>query len=172
MKKVEVKVFNNSGNDLPQYETEFAAGLDVRADYSKLESVNNIIGNGGYFFDKDENDVLMIILEPQGRILIPTNLHTEIPDGYEIQIRPRSGLALKHGITFANAVGTIDCDYRGSMGAILLNTSCEDFIIKQGERIGQGVLNEINQITWKTVDSLEHLGETVRGQGGFGHTGK
>lgn len=171
MEKIDVKVFNNSNNDLPKYETEFSAGLDVRADYSKIDNINEFIGNDGYYFDKDEDGNLLVVLEPQGRILIPTNLHPAIPDGFEIQVRPRSGLALKHGIMFANNVGTIDSDYRGSIGCILLNTSNKEFKIPQGERIGQAVLNEVKQINWVEVKSKEHLGETVRGEGGFGHTG-
>lgn len=109
MEKIDVKVFNNSNNDLPKYETEFSAGLDVRADYSKIDNINDFIGNNGYYFDKDNDGNLVVVLEPQGRILIPTNLHPAIPDGYEIQVRPRSGLALKHGITVVNTPGTVDC---------------------------------------------------------------
>jgi len=110
-----------------------------------------------------------VILHPLERILIPTGLYMELPEGYEAQIRPRSGLAIKHGISIVNAPGTIDADYRGEIGIILINLSQEDFIIKSGDRICQMVINKHERILWKETDDLN---ETDRGEGGFGHTGR
>lgn len=146
MEKVKVKVVKAKGVVLPEYETLGAAGMDVRA---------NI-----------ENEIELKSLE---RKLIPTGLKVEIPNGYEIQVRPRSGLALKHGITMANAIGTIDSDYRGELKVILMNVSPDTYIIKPNERIGQLVLNKVEQIEFVEV---QELGETTRGEGGFGSTGK
>lgn len=131
---------------LPKYETTGSAGMDVRASISEP-----------------------LVLGPLERKLIPLGIKIEIPEGYEIQVRPRSGLALKHGIGMVNSIGTIDSDYRGEIGAILINLSKEPYTIHPGERIGQIVLNKISKIEWEVVDTLE---ETERGTGGFGHTGK
>jgi dUTP pyrophosphatase len=130
---------------LPGYSTEFAAGMDLKAN---LE--NNIV------------------LKPMERVLIPTGLYIELPTGYEAQVRPRSGLAIKHGITVLNTPGTIDSDYRGEIGIILINLSQEDFIIRDGERIGQMIINKHESIEWEKVDNLDN---STRGIGGFGHTG-
>lgn len=143
---MQIKIINKSTNELPSYSTEHAAGMDVRA-YLKEE----------------------IILKPLERRLIPTGLYVEIPIGYEAQIRPRSGLALKKGITVLNTPGTIDADYRGEIGVILVNLSSEDFVIMNGERICQMVIAKHEKVNWELADILE---ETNRGQGGFGHTGK
>lgn len=143
---MKVRVVNKSKNDLPAYQTIHSAGLDLRA---------NI-----------ESD---IIIKPLERVLVPTGLFIELPVGYEAQIRPRSGLALKHGISILNSPGTIDSDYRGEIGIILVNLSNEEFIIKDGERICQMVINKYEQIEWLEVESLN---STDRGEGGFGHTGK
>lgn len=131
---------------LPKYETFGAAGMDVRANIKEPITLNSL-----------------------DRVLIPLGLKLEIPDGYEIQVRPRSGLALKHGIGMVNSIGTIDSDYRGEIGAILVNLSKEPYTIKPQERIGQLVLNKVEHISWEVV---EKLNETERGTGGFGHTGK
>lgn len=141
-----VKVINESEHDLPRYETAHAAGLDLKA---KLEE--------------------SVVLKPLQRQLIKTGLFIEIPEGYEAQVRPRSGLAFKHGLTVLNTPGTIDADYRGEIGVILVNLSSEDFEVKNGERIAQLVFNKIEQIEWELVSSLS---ETNRGAGGFGSTGK
>lgn len=141
-----VKVVNNSKHPLPEYSTVNSAGLDLRAN-----------------IDKD------ILLKPLQRVLVPTGLFIELPVGYEAQIRPRSGMALKHGISVLNTPGTIDSDYRGEVGIILVNLSNEDFIIVDGERICQMVINKHEHIKWSEVDVLE---STDRGSGGFGHTGK
>jgi dUTP pyrophosphatase len=141
-----VKIVNKSSNNLPGYSTELSAGMDLRA-----------------FLTDD------IILKPLQRVLIPTGLFIELPAGFEAQIRPRSGLALKHGITVLNTPGTIDADYRGEIGVILVNLSPDDFVIVNGERICQMIISKHETVSWDEVEVLE---ETVRGAGGFGHTGK
>ena len=143
--KVAVRIINQSGNDLPHYSTPLSAGMDVRASLEKP-----------------------VVLAPGQRALIPTGLRIELPAGYECQLRPRSGLALKHGITLLNTPGTIDADYRGEIGVILVNLSSEPFVINNGERICQMVVTRYSCVEWMAVDEL---GETERGDGGFGHTG-
>ncbi len=143
---IKVKVINRSGNPLPGYETAHAAGMDLRADLKEP-----------------------VVLNPGERKLIPTGLLIEIPEGYEGQVRPRSGLAFKHGITVLNSPGTIDADYRGEVKVILINHSDQPFTIQNGERIAQLVLARHEQIEWVLT---EELAETQRGSGGFGSTGK
>jgi len=143
---MKVKVINRSPYDLPQYETAQAAGLDVRADLRES-----------------------VVLGPLERTLVPTGLYVEIPEGYEIQVRPRSGLAARHGISLVNAPGTIDPDYRGEIKVIVVNLSNEPFELKPGERIAQLVVAQFTRIEWETVDSLT---STDRGEGGFGSTGR
>lgn len=137
---------NNSKNELPQYQTKGAAGMDLRAN-----------------LEKD------IVLKPMERAIIPTGLFLEIPKGYEIQIRARSGLAIKYGITLINSVGTIDSDYRGELKVPIVNLSKENFTIKNGERIAQMILAKYEKINFEVVNILE---KTQRGIGGFGSTGK
>lgn len=149
MKMVNVKIYNESGNALPQYETIGSAGMDVRAFLSEP-----------------------VIIAPGCRALIPTGLYVEVPVGYEMQVRPRSGLALKKGITVANTPGTVDSDYRNGIGVILINHGSDDFVVEPGDRIAQFVLNEVPQINWMPVDSRDALSSTDRGLGGFGSTGK
>ena len=141
-----VKIINKSNNQLPAYETASSAGMDLRA-----------------FTDAD------IILKPFERKLIPTGLYIELPDGFEAQIRPRSGLAIKSGITVLNSPGTIDADYRGEIKVILINLSNDDFTIKSGDRICQMVIAKHEKVDFVEV---EEINETERGAGGFGHTGK
>ncbi len=141
-----VKIVNKSKHSTPQYATEHSAGLDLRANL--------------------DSPVLLKSLE---RKLIPTGLFIELPVGYEAQIRPRSGLALKHGISLVNTPGTIDADYRGEIGVIVINLSNEEFTINDGERICQMV---IAQYTHATLIEVDNLSDTLRGEGGFGHTGK
>lgn len=143
---MEVKIVNRSGNPLPTYSTEFSAGMDIRA-----------------FLDEP------VELAPLERKLIPTGLFIELPKRYEAQIRPRSGLALKKGITVLNTPGTIDADYRGEVGIILINLSQEKFVVENGERICQMVIASHETVEWNLVEELE---ETIRGAGGFGHTGQ
>ena len=143
---MKIKVINKSTNALPSYETMASAGMDLRAHLDQA-----------------------ITLKPMERRLIPTGLSMELPAGYEAQIRPRSGLALKNGITLLNAPGTIDADYRGDIGIILVNLSTEDFTVQPGDRIAQMVIAKYEQIQWEQV---EDLSETKRGAGGFGSTGK
>ena len=144
---IDVKVYNCSGNPLPKYETLGSAGMDVRAMCSEP-----------------------IIISPGESKIIPTGLHVEIPQGYEIQVRSRSGLAAKRKIFVLNSPGTIDSDYRNGIGVILMNLGDSDFIIENGERIGQLVLNEVPQINWVPVSTLDELSSTDRGLGGFGST--
>ena len=143
---MQVKIVNLSQHPLPEYATPQSAGLDLRAN---LESP--------------------LILAPLERTLVPTGLFIALPEGYEAQVRPRSGLALKHGITVLNSPGTVDADYRGELRVILVNLSNEPFVINNGERIAQMVVTRHEQVTWEPVEVLD---ETERGDGGFGHTGK
>ena len=143
---LKVNVVNKGSQPLPKYETPQSAGMDLRAD---IEGP--------------------ILIKPLERKLIPTGLHIALPVGYEAQIRPRSGLAIKHGISCLNTPGTIDADYRGNIGVILVNVSNEDYVVQPGERIAQMVINKIEQIEFNLVEKLD---ETERGEGGFGHTGK
>ncbi len=142
---MKVKILNKSSFSTPNYKTSGSSGIDLYA---------NI-----------ENSITLNPLEPT---LIPTGLYLSIPEGYEGQIRARSGLALKHGITLANGIGTIDSDYRGEIGVILVNLSKEEYIINKGDRIAQLVFIKYEKVELKEVDSLD---ETLRGNGGFGHTG-
>ena len=146
MSKVKVRIINQSSNPLPEYITEGAAGMDLRA---SLEEP--------------------VTLQPMERLLIPTGLFIELPPQYEAQVRPRSGLAIKHGITCLNTPGSIDADYRGVIKVILINLSNEDQVIHHGDRIAQMVVQKIELATWKQVEELE---VTERNAGGFGHTGK
>ncbi|MCB9191759.1 MAG: dUTP diphosphatase [Flavobacteriales bacterium] len=143
---MEVQVINRSKHDLPNYETALSAGLDLRANINE--------------------DIQLNSLE---RTLVPTGLYIALPAGAEAQIRPRSGLAYKHGLTVLNSPGTIDADYRGEVKVLLVNLSNEPFTIKNGERIAQMVVAKHERVEWSLVEELD---ETVRGAGGFGHTGK
>ena len=142
---VQVKVINKGKQPLPAYATEQSAGMDLRADIEQP-----------------------VTLKPLERRLIPTGLHIALPQGYEAQVRPRSGLALKHGITVLNTPGTIDADYRGEIGVVLVNLSNEDFVVNPGERIAQMIIAKYEQAVLQSVDTLD---ETERGEGGYGHTG-
>lgn len=169
MEKINVPIYNDGKIALPRYETELSAGFDIRVDLSNIQQISQLKGNGDYVYDKEEKHLVLL---PGGRVLLPTNLYVAIPDGYELQIRPRSGLSLKHGITVINSPGTIDSDYRGELGIIVLNTDAfSSFVIKHGDRMAQGVLKEVKQVAWETVNSIEELGATNRGAGGFGHSG-
>ena len=144
--KVNVRIINKSSNDLPTYATEGSAGMDIRADLSGP-----------------------LVLKSLERQLIPTGLFIELPLGYEAQIRPRSGMAIKHGITCLNTPGTIDSDYRGEIKVILINLSGEEQTLHPGDRIAQMVIASVEQVAWEQVETIN---ETVRSAGGFGHTGK
>lgn len=143
---MKIRIVNKSNNQLPQYATPQSAGIDLRAFLAEP-----------------------IVLKPMERRIIPTGLYIELPAGFEAQIRPRSGMAIKYGITVLNSPGTIDADYRGEIGVILINLSDQDFTIENGERICQMVIARHEQAEWVEV---EELNETERGAGGFGHTGK
>ncbi|MDD4630722.1 dUTP diphosphatase [Proteiniphilum sp. UBA5510] len=143
---MKIRIVNLSEHPLPQYATVHSAGMDLRANLAEP-----------------------VVLKPLERALIPTGIYIELPVGYEAQIRPRSGLAIKHGIGIVNAPGTIDADYRGEIRVILVNLSNEDFVVNDGERICQMVIAQHITAEWEQADSLE---QTERGAGGFGHTGK
>ena len=160
-----VHVINKSNNPLPKYESKLAAGMDIRADFSRVSSENPIKCFGAAQYDFNTK---ILTLSPGSRALIPTGIFTAIPEGYEVQMRPRSGLAIKKGLNLINCVGTIDADYRNEWGIPLVNQGLEAVSIENGERVCQAVLNKVEQIDWKEVDLL--TGED-RG-GGFGHTGK
>lgn len=166
---MQVNIVNISNNPLPKYETPQSAGLDVRADFSRVTPQNpiKVFGEGEVIFNGDGHSKVMLRLEPGSRALIPTGLFTAIPEGYEIQVRPRSGLSLKQGLTCANCVGTIDADYRNEIGVILINLGQNTAWIEDRERIAQFVLNKVERIDWNVV---EYLDKTER-NGGFGHTG-
>ena len=146
MQPVQIKIVNESANPLPQYATKGSSGMDIRASLD-----------------------IPVTLQPLQRTLIPTGLFVEIPTGYEIQIRPRSGLAIKQGITCLNSPGTIDSDYRGEIKIVLINLSSEEQVINPGDRIAQMIVQKVERAEFEQV---EILNETVRADGGFGHTGK
>lgn len=145
MDRIKVKIINRSGFDLPAYETPSAAGMDIHAALKEP-----------------------VTLKPMERTLVPTGLRIQLPQGYECQIRPRSGLALRSGISIVNTPGTVDADYRGEIGVIVINLSDTPFTINPGERIAQMVITTYSHVAWQPVDRID---ETERGDGGFGHTG-
>lgn len=145
MERIKVKIINRSGYELPAYETPSAAGMDIHAAIEEP-----------------------IVLKPLQRALVPTGLRIQLPQGHECQIRPRSGLALRSGISLVNTPGTVDADYRGEIGVIVINLSDTPFTINPGERIAQMVITNYTHVEWEPV---EHLDETRRGEGAFGHTG-
>ena len=142
---IKIQVVNRGHQQLPEYATPLSAGMDLRANLDEP-----------------------VTLHPMERRLIPTGLHIALPEGYEAQVRPRSGLALKHGITVLNSPGTIDADYRGEIGVVLINLSQQDFVVSDGERIAQMVIARHEQADFVEVEQLD---ETKRGEGGYGHTG-
>lgn len=146
MNAIQISVINESSNPLPAYQTLHSAGMDLRASLKEA-----------------------VILQPGDRMLVPTGLKIALPEGYEAQVRPRSGLALKHGITCLNSPGTIDADYRGEIGVILINHGREPFTLQPGERIAQLVVTQYSRVDWIIADELPASG---RGEGGFGSTGK
>ncbi|HQW44430.1 MAG: dUTP diphosphatase [Chitinophagaceae bacterium] len=146
MSLIEIKIINHSANPLPEYATEGSSGMDIRASIPAAQTI-----------------------QPFERVLIPSGLFIELPEGYEAQIRPRSGLALKQGITCLNTPGTIDADYRGEIKIILINLSQQEQIIQPGDRIAQMIIQRVEKAKWKQVEELE---VTSRNAGGFGHTGQ
>lgn len=166
----QIPVINKGKQSLPVFETSGAAGADIRADFSRiLEYPIKVYGGAEVITAGEGHDKVMVKLTPHSRALIPTGLYMAIPEGYELQIRPRSGLALKEGLSLANCTATIDSDYRGEVGIIVLNTSNEDRFIEDGERIAQILLKPVEKFMWKEVKKLP---STERGEGGFGHTNK
>ncbi len=146
MPLIKIKIINQSSNPLPQYATAGSAGMDIMADINEPLKLTSL-----------------------QRVLVPTGLYIELPEGYEAQVRPRSGLAIKHGITCLNSPGTIDADYRGEIKVILVNLSNEDHVIQPGDRIAQMVIHTVEMIQWEPVTEVT---ATTRNDGGFGHTGK
>lgn len=146
MSKIKVRIINQSSNPLPEYATEGSSGLDLRA-----------------------NLEVPVTLKPLERLLIPTGIFIELPDSYEAQVRPRSGLANKFGLTCLNSPGTVDADYRGELKVVIINLSNEEHTIQHGDRIAQMVISRVEKIKWKEVKKIS---STKRGEGGFGHTGK
>lgn len=146
MSKVKVKIINQSSNPLPEYATDGSAGMDLRANLNEDQHI-----------------------QPGERVMVSTGIFIELPDGYEAQIRPRSGLAIRQGITCLNSPGTIDSDYRGEIKVILINHSKEEQVIHHGDRIAQMVVQQFERVKWKEVKKVN---ETKRNEGGFGHTGK
>lgn len=146
MSKIKVRIINQSSNPLPEYATQGSAGMDIRA---SLETP--------------------VTIRPMERLLIPTGIFIELPNDYEAQVRPRSGLAIKHGLTCLNSPGTIDADYRGEIKVILINLSNEEHTVQHGDRIAQMVVHKVDKVKWKAVRKIS---DTGRGEGGFGHTGK
>ena len=146
MKPIEIKIINTSSNPVPEYATSGSSGMDIRANLDTPQT-----------------------LKPLERALVPTGIFIEIPQGYEVQVRPRSGLAIKQGITCLNTPGTIDADYRGEIKVILINLSQEEQVIQHADRIAQLVVQKVEQAVWKPVEELE---ASERNAGGFGHTGK
>jgi len=145
MQEIVIKIINQSDNDIPSYATAGSAGMDIRA-----------------------NLIAPVTLQPLQREMVPTGIFIELPEGYEAQVRPRSGLANKQGITCLNSPGTVDSDYRGEIKVILINLSDQEQLIQHGDRIAQMIIAKVERAKWKLV---QQLNETVRGQGGFGHTG-
>jgi len=145
MQEVVIKIINQSDNDIPSYATAGSAGMDIRA-----------------------NLIAPVTLQPLQREMVPTGIFIELPEGYEAQVRPRSGLANKQGITCLNSPGTVDSDYRGEIKVILINLSDQEQLVQHGDRIAQMIIAKVERAKWKLV---QQLNETVRGQGGFGHTG-
>ena len=145
MHELKIKIINTSGNQLPEYATKGSAGLDLKA-----------------------NLEFPVVLQPFERAMIPTGIYLEIPCGFEAQVRPRSGLAMNHGITCLNSPGTVDSDYRGELKVILINLSRQEYIINHGERIAQVVISKVERACWLPVIELQ---SSERGKGGFGHTG-
>lgn len=161
-----IPVINKSANSLPKYaHSEGDSGVDMMAD---LWNINEDFLFNSEVIRKEDNTINCISINPGGRALIPTEIYTAIPIGYEIQVRSRSGLALKKGIFVLNSPGTIDAIYRNGHGVILMNLGTEPFEVRQGDRIAQAVLCKVEQIEWEEVESLD---ETDRGLGGFGSTG-
>ena len=146
MSKVKVRIINQSTNPLPEYATPGSAGVDLRA-----------------------NLPTPVTVKPMERLLIPTGIFIELPDNYEAQVRPRSGLAIKHGLTCLNSPGTVDSDYRGEIKVVLINLSAQEHTIQHGDRIAQMVVHKVEKVKWKPVNKIS---ATPRGDGGFGHTGK
>lgn len=158
---INIPVINKSSNKLPEYAHEGDAGFDLRANIEEIK-------NDNFLFNATKSSATTIIINPGGRALIPTGLYMAIPKGYELQVRPRSGLALKYGITVLNTPGTIDAIYRGNIGVILKNDGVEPFMVEQGDRIAQGVLNKVEKANLIETDSLD---ETDRADSGYGKSG-
>lgn len=161
---MKIQLIKNTNNELPKYETVESAGCDLRADLRNI--TEKFIFHSAVVYNLD-NTVDYLRIYPGGRALIPTGLKMALPIGYEGMVRPRSGLALKYGLTVLNTPGTIDSDYRGDVGVVLINHGTEPFDVRQGDRIAQLVINKIEQVEFEIVDALD---DTARGTSGFGST--
>ena len=173
---MKVKLLNKSKFEAPKYAHEGDAGIDLKADFSKVSTITlkvkgdfTAINNPDSAINEGENPIKVLKIYPNTRVLIPTNLHVQLPKGTQLEIRPRSGWALKEGITVLNSPGTVDFNYTGNIGVILINHGYEPVSIEHGDRIAQAVLMPYHSIEWEEVDSLE---DTDRGMTGFGDSGK
>lgn len=160
---MKIQVIKNTDNELPKYETTDSAGCDLRAELNLINE--DFLFNAWVFYP--ENGEIVLKIAPGGRALVPTGLKMAIPNGYEGMVRPRSGLALKHGITLVNTPGCVDADYRGDIGVILINHGDKVFTVNQGDRIAQLIINKVEQVEFEIVNELD---DTARGSGGFGST--
>lgn len=160
---MKIQLIKNTNNELPKYETVESAGCDLRAELSLVN--NKFLFKSGCIVDNDV--VTTVRIYPGGRALIPTGLKMALPIGYEAQVRPRSGLALKYGLTVLNTPGTIDSDYRGDVGVVLINHGSDPFDVHQGDRIAQLIISKVEQVEFEIVNELD---DTARGSGGFGST--
>lgn len=170
---MKVPIFNNSNNANPEYSNPNDAGCDLRADFSRV-SVDNPIklyGDGGIIFAGESHPLTMLRLEPGCRAIIPTGIYTAIPEGYEVQLRPRSGMAIKKGLTIINTPGTIDAGYRNEWGIPVINLGFETVWIEDKERIAQAVLNKVEKIEWENYNLRDITSMGVNRGGGFGHSG-
>lgn len=168
--KIVVNVINKSNNPLPKYETAGAAGFDIRVDLSRVTPENRVrvYGDAEIVFAGEGHSKAMIRLEPMTRALLPTGIFTAIPEGWQVSCRPRSGMAIKKGLSLINTPGLIDCDYRGEWHLPVINLGQETIWIEDGERLCQGTIEPVYHIEWNEVDSLD---DTERGDGGFNSTG-
>lgn len=168
--KVVVNVINKSNNFLPEYATDGDAGCDIRIDFSRTTPENpvKVFGDAEVIFAGDTHKKTMIRIEPGSRAILPTGIFTSIPKGYQVELRPRSGLSIKKGLNLINCIGTIDSGYRNEWGIPVVNQGFETVWLEDGERIAQAVLMPVHQIKWNEVSTLD---ESERGLGGFGSTG-
>lgn len=167
-----VPVYNNSNNKTPEYTCVTDAGCDLRADFSRVSPDNplKIYGGGEIIFAGDRHPLTMLRLDPMSRAIIPTGIYSAIPEGYEVQVRPRSGISIKKGLTIVNTPGTIDASYRNEWGIPVINLGFEPVWIEDGERIAQAILNKFEKIEWESHSLEEIVNMGINRGGGFGHS--